>query len=161
MVLSWLRATQACVFLISKIGLRKIQCSKCYNDTTLGSYTVTKCTPLYSVDISVDSIFTFVAGVTRGNEDAGLVQFFIFLFLYSVLVKRISRPGESKIPFRNPSEESLPSDLLRAIVNYWECALYKCRWGIGRLQVHGIFSHRLAHREVLGAQLNYKRSYLC
>ena len=33
-------------------------------------------------------------------------------------------------------------------------------WGAGRLQVHGICSCRLVHREVAEAQSNYKRTYL-
>ena len=33
-------------------------------------------------------------------------------------------------------------------------------WGAGRLQVHGICSRRLVHREVAEARSNYKRTYL-
>ena len=32
--------------------------------------------------------------------------------------------------------------------------------GVGRQQVHGIYGHRLVHREVVEAGSNYKRSYL-
>ena len=35
------------------------------------------------------------------------------------------------------------------------------RWGVGRLQVHGICSSRLVHREVAKARSNYLRTYLC
>ena len=33
-------------------------------------------------------------------------------------------------------------------------------WGLGRLRLHGIYSSRVAHREVLEARSNYLRSYV-
>ena len=79
-----------------------MQFSECYYNTILYSNTVTTCTSQYSVDISVDSIFVFVPGVTRGNKDVGSVENCIFLFLLFVLIKGIRRQSEYKIPYRNP-----------------------------------------------------------
>ena len=57
----------------------------------------------FTVGILVDSIFSFVPGVTRGNKDSGSVQDFILLVLLLVLIKIIKKQDESKILLRNPS----------------------------------------------------------
>ena len=33
-------------------------------------------------------------------------------------------------------------------------------WSVGRLCVHGVFSRRMVHREVLEVRSDYKRSFL-
>ena len=64
-------------------------------------------------------LLLFVPSVTQGNENAGSIQDFIFLFLCLVFIKRIWKQGESYIPLFNPNVESFSLDLLRAIISYW------------------------------------------
>ena len=51
-------------------------------------------------------IFLFVLGVAQRNEDAG--RFSDLIFFYLVLMKRIKRQGDSKIPLCNPSGGKYP-----------------------------------------------------
>ena len=106
-----------------------MQFSECYYNTILYSNTVTTCTPQYSVDISVDSIFVFVPGVTRGNKDVGSVEDCIFLFLLFVLIKGIRGRVSIRFPTVTPVVESFPWDLLQAIVNYFALGTRCCKCG--------------------------------
>ena len=45
----------------------------------------------------------FAPGVNQGNRDVRLAQDFISLFLCLVIIKRIRRQDESRIPLRSPS----------------------------------------------------------
>ena len=60
-------------------------------------------------------VFLLVPGVTQGKESAGCVYDFIFLFL--VLIKKIRRLGESKIPLLYPSDGKLPPQMFDGALN--------------------------------------------
>ena len=127
-----------------------------------------------------DHIFClFVHGITQGNEDAGWVLDFIFLFF--VLTKGIMRERKSKISLHKTSVKSFSIDLLWAITNYWadaylehlRCSFYVkiingfkmldirkvlLMWYVARLCVYGTCSLGLVHREVLEILLVVKFS---
>ena len=69
--------------------------------------------------MQAEKLLLFVPSVTEGNENAGSIQDFIFLFLCLVFIKRIWRQGESYIPLSNLNVESFSFDPLRAIINSW------------------------------------------
>lgn len=65
-----------------------------------------------------------MAGWSRRSKTQDLV----FLILLLVLIKRIGRYGESKIPLRNSTVEIFSLDLLQAVMIYWaESYLEHCR----------------------------------
>ena len=61
----------------------------------------------------------FVPGVTQGNEDAGSVQDFILLFFWCKSGEFVSR-GSPRFLFVAPVVENFSSDVLLAIITYWE-----------------------------------------